>query len=160
VLAGAARRLNEKYNCRVVDADPEVFAAFERHPWPGNVRELRNVLSRAVILAGEGTIGLHHLPAGFSGTAEPARPKPAGPSDEIRIRVGTTARDAERVLIEQTLRYTGNNKTRAAILGIGLKTLHTKLKEYRRGLRRRPTRNSGGPEGAAEPLSLPWLPRS
>jgi transcriptional regulator with PAS, ATPase and Fis domain len=125
-------RLNEKYNCRVVDAEPEVHAALDRHPWPGNVRELRNVLARAVILAGEGAIKLHHLPAGLGGTPEPPKVEVQVPGDEIRLRVGTTAREAERALIEQTLRYTGTNKTRAAaILGIGLKTLHTKLKEYR-----------------------------
>ena len=40
--------------------------------------------------------------------------------------------EAERALIERTLAFTGNNKTRAAaILEIGLKTLHTKLKAYR-----------------------------
>ncbi|MBV8477581.1 MAG: sigma-54-dependent Fis family transcriptional regulator, partial [Acidobacteria bacterium] len=45
--------------------------------------------------------------------------------------VGTTVEEAERLLILKTLQATGNNKTRAAeILGISLKTLHNKLKEY------------------------------
>ena len=38
------------------DFAPDVLEAFERHNWPGNVRELRNVMERAVILAGEGAI--------------------------------------------------------------------------------------------------------
>ena len=49
----------------------------------------------------------------------------------VRVGVGTTVEDAERMLILKTLESTHNNKTRAAdILGISLKTLHNKLKEY------------------------------
>ncbi len=49
----------------------------------------------------------------------------------MRFPVGTTVDAAERELILQTLRATGNNKTRAAeLLAISLKTLHNKLKEY------------------------------
>jgi DNA-binding NtrC family response regulator len=45
--------------------------------------------------------------------------------------VGTTVEEAEKMLILKTLEATSNNKTRAAeILGISLKTLHNKLKEY------------------------------
>ena len=47
------------------------------------------------------------------------------------LRVGTTISEAEKALILRTLQHTKNNKTRAAeILGISLKTLHNKLKEY------------------------------
>jgi DNA-binding NtrC family response regulator len=49
----------------------------------------------------------------------------------VPIRVGTTVDEAERLLILRTLESTGQNKTRAAeILGVSLKTLHNKLKEY------------------------------
>ena len=49
----------------------------------------------------------------------------------VRLGVGTTVGEAERLLILKTLESTGNNKTKAAeILGISLKTLHNKLKEY------------------------------
>jgi len=52
----------------------------------------------------------------------------------IRFPVGTTVDDAERELILQTLAATSQNKTRAAeLLGISLKTLHNKLKEYEAG---------------------------
>jgi DNA-binding NtrC family response regulator len=54
----------------------------------------------------------------------------AGP-DSLRLAIGTTVEEAEKVLILRTLEHTKNNKTRAAeILGISLKTLHNKLKEY------------------------------
>jgi DNA-binding NtrC family response regulator len=56
-----------------------------------------------------------------------------GPNDltSIKFPIGTTVDAMERELILQTLSATGNNKTRAAeLLGVSLKTLHNKLKEY------------------------------
>ena len=51
----------------------------------------------------------------------------------VQVRVGSTVDEAERLLILRTLEATGQNKTRAAeILGVSLKTLHNKLKEYSR----------------------------
>ena len=51
--------------------------------------------------------------------------------DAVRLPVGTTVSEAEKALIQLTLQHTKNNKTRAAeILGISLKTLFNKLKEY------------------------------
>src|ERR1035441_5251247 len=55
--------MNRKHECRVVEISPTVLETLEAHNWPGNVRELRNVLERAVILAGEGGIEVKHLPA-------------------------------------------------------------------------------------------------
>jgi len=131
--------LNRKHECRVTGAAPEVLEALQRHNWPGNVRELRNVLERAVILAGEGTIELRHIPAVLrgrvtmvvaAGAAEAVAPE-EDDSESVRFTIGTTVEDAEKGLILRTLEHTRNNKTRAAeILGISLKTLHNKLKEY------------------------------
>ena len=70
--------LNRKHECRVAEISPAVLEALERHNWPGNVRELRNVLERAVILAGEGTIEMKHLPAFLQAAAprrSPRRPR-------------------------------------------------------------------------------------
>jgi len=125
------RDLNRKHNCRIADLSAEVLERLNRHHWPGNVRELRNALERAVILAGEGTISLEHLPGNFHSAA--AAPKGDDHDDptQVRLRVGATIGEAEKALILRTLRHTKNNKTRAAeILGISLKTLHNKLKEY------------------------------
>jgi DNA-binding NtrC family response regulator len=113
----------------------------ERHQWPGNVRELRNVLERAVILAGEGTIEVKNLPPfmqqrpamapGVMAAAAPASTVAAEDPGAVKFQIGTTVEEAEKGLILRTLEHTRNNKTRAAdILGISLKTLHNKLKEY------------------------------
>jgi DNA-binding NtrC family response regulator len=128
--------LNRKHECRISDIAPEVLEALQRHQWPGNVRELRNVLERAVILAGEGTIDVKHLPGFLQGRAPAAAAGAteaplAQDSDSVRFPIGTTVGEAEKGLILRTLEHTRNNKTRAAeILGISLKTLHNKLKEY------------------------------
>jgi len=123
--------LNNKHETRVLDVNPEVREQLKRYSWPGNVRELRNVLERAVILAGEGTITKHHLPRDF-GVPAGARPVQQDVEpDVVRLPVGTTVGEAEKALIQVTLQHTRNNKTRAAeILGISLKTLFNKLKEY------------------------------
>jgi DNA-binding NtrC family response regulator len=103
-----------------------------------------------VIVAGQGTIQIAHLPVnlrprtqpqvsvaaagGGSGYSVPLSPPPLSDSESpemIRIPVGTTIEEAEKTLLLRTLEQTKNNKTRAAdILGISLKTLHNKLKEY------------------------------
>ncbi len=121
ILADAAA----KHGKRVRGVSTEVMEAFRAHTWPGNVRELRNVLEHAVIVAAAGeTIGRQHLPAHFGRPA-------AAAMGALRFPPGVTVDQAERELIRQTLEATGNNKTRAAeLLGISLKTLHNKLKEY------------------------------
>ncbi|MFN7925228.1 MAG: sigma-54 dependent transcriptional regulator [Bryobacteraceae bacterium] len=133
------RDLNQKHGIRVTGVDTEVLARLQRHTWPGNVRELRNVLERAAIVAGSGSIQVQHLPAGLGVVAPPPAPSqpapaaaPAQPDSEcIQVPVGTTVEQAEKSLILLTLAHTKNNKTRAAeILGISLKTLFNKLKEY------------------------------
>ncbi|MCZ2074976.1 MAG: sigma-54 dependent transcriptional regulator [Bryobacterales bacterium] len=123
--------LNKKHSCRVVDIHPDVLERLRRHNWPGNVRELRNILERAVVLSGEGTIMPAHLPSvlGATGASKPMTDS-QGP-DFVKLPVGITVGDAEKALIQLTLQHTKNNKTRAAeILGISLKTLFNKLKEY------------------------------
>jgi DNA-binding NtrC family response regulator len=120
--------LNRRHNCRVTDLAPEVWTLFLAYDWPGNVRELRNVLERAVILAGTGTATAGHLPGGFAGRFRPPHSEdPSGAS----LEPGMTVAEAERALIELTVRHTGGNRMRAAeILGISAKTLFNKLREY------------------------------
>jgi transcriptional regulator with PAS, ATPase and Fis domain len=115
-----------KHGKKVRGASPDVMDAFQSYTWPGNVRELRNVLERALIVCDRDVITRAHLRPDF-GHAPVA--SVAGLS-ALRFPVGTTVEAAERELILQTLAAT-NNKTRAAeLLGISLKTLHNKLKEY------------------------------
>jgi DNA-binding NtrC family response regulator len=123
--------LNRKHACNITSVGNEVMDAFKRYAWPGNVRELRNVLERAVIMAGQGEIQMAHLPYDFGVSVGSRPPAQVFEPESVRLPVGTTVSDAEKALIQLTLQHTKNNKTRAAeILGISLKTLFNKLKEY------------------------------
>ena len=123
--------LNRKHTTNVTGVTQEVMDAFRKYSWPGNVRELRNVLERAVIMTGEGTIQMAHLPFDFGVSIGSRQPAQVFEPDTVRLPVGTTVGEAEKALIHLTLTHTKNNKTRAAeILGISLKTLFNKLKEY------------------------------
>jgi DNA-binding NtrC family response regulator len=121
------RDMNSKHGRKVATVSEAVLNAFNNFSWPGNVRELRNTLERAVIVCEGAMIETKHLAPGFGQTVRAAVHDP----DAVRLGVGTTVGEAERLLILKTLEATSNNKTRAAeILGISLKTLHNKLKEY------------------------------
>ncbi len=105
----------------------DVLDLFQSHSWPGNIRELRNILERALIVCDREVINRAHLPPDFGRAPSTAS---ASQLSALRFPIGTTVEAAERELIQQTLAAT-NNKTRAAeLLGISLKTLHNKLKEY------------------------------
>jgi DNA-binding NtrC family response regulator len=120
--------MSTKHGRRIATVSEAVLNALRNYSWPGNVRELRNTLERAVIVCEGPIIETKHLPPGFGHA--PVRLSEED-SDSIRVGVGTTVGEAERLLILKTLESTNNNKTRAAeILGISLKTLHNKLKEY------------------------------
>jgi DNA-binding NtrC family response regulator len=120
--------MNEKHSRNVGGVSDQVNAAFNSYAWPGNVRELRNTLERAAIVCDTALVEMRHLPPGFGQIIPRA---PVQEANAIRLGVGTTVDEAERLLILKTLEATNNNKTRAAeILGISLKTLHNKLKEY------------------------------
>jgi DNA-binding NtrC family response regulator len=120
--------MNNKHGRAVSGVTEGVLNQFSTHNWPGNIREVRNTLERAVIVCDGKVIDQRHLPPNFgSGGMKTA----SSDGEGIRLQVGTTVGDAEKALILKTLSATNNNKTRAAeILGISLKTLHNKLKEY------------------------------
>src|SRR5580658_8384261 len=121
--------MNQKHDRKVADVSEAVLNIFQSYSWPGNVRELRNTLERAVIVCESGLVETKHLPLGFGQNVRQVVNDP----DAVHLGVGTTVGEAEKLLILKTLQATHNNKTRAAeILGISLKTLHNKLKEYGR----------------------------
>jgi DNA-binding NtrC family response regulator len=125
--------MNRKHGREVTGVHPEMMARMMAYDWPGNVRELRNTIERAVVLCGGGEIEPRHLPPGFGTRTVKASVDSGMASNAIQVEVGATVDEGERRLILKTLESTNNNKTRAAeILGISLKTLHNKLKDYGR----------------------------
>ena len=105
---------------------PEALAQLARYEWPGNVRELRNVMESAALIGPKRTIDAEDLPAGI-------RKVGAG---VVQITVGTTLDEVEKEVIRHTLDAYPTVTESARVLGIGLRTLHSKIRRY--GLRRRP----------------------
>jgi len=100
---------------------PEAATWIQAQPWPGNVRELANTLERAAILAENLTIGAELF--------VPSRPAPLGAS--ASGVEGATLEQLERQAIKDTLNRCGGHRKQAAEqLGIGLRTLYDKLKQY------------------------------
>ena len=107
-------------------ASPAALERLAQYRWPGNVRELRNVLQRAYVMSASAEIGDQWLPRDV--LAEPTNHVPAG---TLEVVVGTPLADVERQVILATLEHYGHQKERtAAALGVSLKTLYNRLKEY------------------------------
>jgi len=117
----------------------EAIAKLKSHPWPGNVRELENIMHRAVLMAQGNVIDEQAilLPASSRPVAQApaaAAPQAAAPSSAPRKPnelVGRTVGDVEKELILDTLDHCLGNRTQAAqVLGISIRTLRNKLKQY------------------------------
>jgi two-component system response regulator AtoC len=97
-------------------------AALQRYAWPGNVRELRNLMERAAVLAGSGEVD-----AGLVATLLPGVPEQGGGGFDLAAAVAET----ERRTILRALAATSDDKAEAArLLGIGERTLWSKLKKH------------------------------
>jgi DNA-binding NtrC family response regulator len=126
-------RANEKNRRAVAGFDPPVLALFESYRWPGNIRELENVVERAVIVKGRGTISVADLPAGIRSprAMTPKETPVVGlPEDGTDLRAMLEAVEAR--MIEEALERTNGNKNRAAeLLGLNRTTLVEKLRRKR-----------------------------
>ena len=107
--------------------DRQALLKLHTHGWRGNVRELENTIHRAVLLTTANTIGADAIELG---TASPAAVNTA---TGISGLVGRTMEAVERDLILETLGHTLGNRTHAAvILGISIRALRNKLRDYAR----------------------------
>ena len=109
---------------------PETMRHLLSGRWEGNVRELRNLVESLVVLAPNPEIRVEDLPAEYL-HADPDATEP-GATSPIPGTERMTMEEIERRAILEALEKTGGNRTQAAEqLGIGLRTLQRKLKEYR-----------------------------
>ena len=104
------------------------LAHLQRLTWKGNVRELENVMERAVLLAGHGPISMEHCSVEMrDGVALPVAMAPT-----VQQPANGSLWEMERELIFKTLGRVKDNRTNAAKeLGISIRTLRNKLREYR-----------------------------
>ena len=138
------RKYSEANDIAVRPIGDLALAKLRAHQWLGNVRELENTMHRAVLLASGTEIGPEAIVLAGATRAE-IRPSPmpdatpaaavppaaAGGGDPMRSLVGRTVADVERDLIIDTLSHCLGNRTHAAnILGISIRTLRNKLKQY------------------------------
>jgi|GEM_PF-2171475 len=106
----------------------EQLQSLAAYSWPGNVRELHNVLERAVILGMDGLV-LPHL-QGREMTAGQQDVQPATLQEGLPLPL-TTLDAMEKAAIQNALRSTGGHRRKTSeILGISLRTLQYKLKQY------------------------------
>lgn len=108
-----------------VTVSEDALVILETHDWPGNVRELKGVLEAAANLAAGGEIGPEHLrlPKKTKSLTLPGKPAETGALEPLA--------EVERRHIIQVYDATDHNKSQTArVLGIGLQTLHRKLKSF------------------------------
>jgi two-component system, response regulator FlrC len=117
---------------------PDALAMLYAHHWRGNVRELENTMHRAVLMEQGNTIEPNAIMLSGQGFAPDGHVQASpgkdggGPATEgAGTLVGRTVADVERDLIIDTLQHCLGNRTHAAtILGISIRTLRNKLKQY------------------------------
>ena len=127
-----ARRAADQNAKDIAGISPEALELLKSHSWPGNVRELQHAIERAVILSRDPIL----RPSDFDLTGEEIRVEPkagagtasAGATDGLVMLASLDVRAAEEALIEEALRRTKGNRTRASeLLGINPRTLRNKL---------------------------------
>ncbi len=123
------QRFIRKHGSSALAISPECLAALQRHSWPGNVRELKNVIERAVMACVAGNVlepvHLDSLVGRASTAATPVAPAPV-------VEVPDDLGEVEKRHILAIVQKYGGNRTHAARqLGISIRTLRNKLKEYR-----------------------------
>ncbi len=115
---------NERHGTCVEGVSDDVEHLLNTYLWPGNVRELRNVIERATVLAKEGWIEIAHLPPFLKQSSDRE-------DMQVIVSAGTPLAEAEKRLILKTLELTGENKAETARrLGVDVKTIRNKLREY------------------------------
>ena len=119
------RELNREHGRKVTGITRGVGDRLMQYEWPGNVRELKNTIEEMVVYAqGKRALEVSDLPIQL-------RQQRATSGEDLNVAVGMTMQEIERRAIEATLRATGHDKQKTAkILGIGLRTLYRKQKEY------------------------------
>ena len=119
-------RCAERLGREPAQLDAGAMSLLEQYSWPGNVRELENVVTRASVLQGETPMTADELRRWLL-----TDPSDSESIDRAEVPVGLSLQEMERKLIEATLDHCGGHRANTAkALGIGVRTLTTKLRQY------------------------------
>jgi transcriptional regulator with PAS, ATPase and Fis domain len=122
----AERFLNEfsaQHRRQPKDVSRDAMRLLRIYAWPGNIRQLRNLMERLVITVKDLDIQPEHLPEEIQVSKEDAR--------TMLVALGSSLKDIERETIRRTLAEVTNHREKAAkLLGISLRALQYKIKEY------------------------------
>jgi DNA-binding NtrC family response regulator len=111
-------------NRPVRDITPAALTHLQTYDWPGNVRQLRNLLESVIVTATREVIDIQDLP-------EPIRQAHPTASVQALVTAGLTMEQLEKEAIRAALQQTQGNRSEASErLGISVRTLHRKIKEY------------------------------
>ena len=125
---------NRRNDGKIKGISSEALRRLAEHPWPGNVRELKNAVESAAIMATGETIGMgdfETVQLGELGPRALASVYGATGLDAIAIPARSTLAEAERMLIAEHLARAKTKTEAARTLGIGLRTLYTKIQGLR-----------------------------
>jgi two-component system response regulator AtoC len=126
-------RFRSKYGKEASRFDPRARDLLLAYPWPGNVRELSHVIERAVLWSRGPVLDVDHLSLSTPAPAPEAAPREPAPTAGAPPlpSAGMDLEQWERSIIEQALRESEGNQTRAAQrLGISRDTLRYRLKKF------------------------------
>jgi DNA-binding NtrC family response regulator len=131
---------NRRNGGKIRGIEPQAIRWLSELAWPGNVRELKNAVESAALLATSETIRLEEFESTTTSrrtAAVPSRasvpPSPALPADSIVVSAKATLTDVERVVISEHMRRATTKIAAARTLGIGLRTLYSKIRRYQIG---------------------------
>lgn len=118
------RKYGELYHKEMFSISKEAMEILLKYDWPGNVRELENQMERAVVLNSAPEVRPDHLSLQYDLRLDK--------TNSFSALVGLSLTKVEKNLLLKTLEKEGGNRTRTArVLGITVRTLRNKLKEYR-----------------------------
>jgi transcriptional regulator with GAF, ATPase, and Fis domain len=133
---------NRRNGGKIRGIEPQAMRWLTELAWPGNVRELKNAVESAAMLATSETLGLEE----FESTTALRRPSAVTPRtgaptsatvppDSIVVSTKATLADVERAVISEHMKRAATKVAAARTLGIGLRTLYSKAKRYRIGVK-------------------------
>jgi DNA-binding NtrC family response regulator len=145
---------NRRNSGKIRGISPQALRRLMEHDWPGNVRELKNAVESAAVMTNGDTIeladfegvplGARHVARGAGTGRRPTWLSRRPDADELAVPTGATLSEVERMLIADRLRHARTKAEAARDLGIGLRTLYTKIRTLRLAAGAPPRRRNPG----------------